>query len=126
MLFIEYSCNENLNGGDKMPDTFFSQNEYTFVWDEDKEAINIKKHGITFKAAARVFEDELRIEFEDPAHSQDEERYITIGLVHKIITVVYCDRENESTGNVDIRIISARVASRTEQTLYNNNLIGRF
>lgn len=76
--------------------------------------------------AARVFEDELRIEFEDPAHSQDEERYITIGLVHKVITVVYCDRENESTGNVDIRIISARVASRTEQTLYNNNLIGRF
>lgn len=76
--------------------------------------------------AARVFEDELRIEFEDPAHSQDEERYITIGLVHKVLTAVYFDRENESTGNVDIRIISARVASRTEQTLYNNNLIGRF
>ena len=62
---------KKLNGGDKMPDTFFSQNEYTFVWDEDKEAINIKKHGIAFKAAARVFEDELRIEFEDPAHSQE-------------------------------------------------------
>ena len=101
-----------------MPDTFFSQNEYTFVWDEDKEAINIKKHGIAFKAAARVFEDELRIEFEDPAHSQDEERYITIGLVHKIITVVYCDRENESTGNVDIRIISARKADLQESKQY--------
>lgn len=109
-----------------MPDSYFSQNEYSFVWDSDKEAINIKKHGIAFRTAARVFEDELRIEFEDPAHSQFENRYITIGLVHKVLTVVYCDRENEETGYTDIRIISARVASKTEQTLYNNNLIGRY
>ena len=41
-----------------MPDSYFSQNEYSFVWDSDKEAINIKKHGIAFRTAARVFEDE--------------------------------------------------------------------
>lgn len=108
-----------------MPDQYFSRNEYTFVWDANKEVTNIKKHGINFRTAARVFEDELRIEFEDPSHSHDEERYITIGLVHKVLTVVYCDRENIHTGNIDIRIISARVATRTEQALYNNNIIGR-
>lgn len=80
-----------------MSDQYYSKNEFTFVWDSSKEEINIKKHGIAFKTAARVFEDELRIEFEDPAHSMYEERYITIGLVHKVLTVVYCDRENERT-----------------------------
>ena len=65
---------------------FYAYNEFTFVRDSDKEEINYKKHGITFKTAARVFEDELRIELTDPKHSKDEDRYITIGLVHKIIT----------------------------------------
>lgn len=109
-----------------MPDIFFYSNRFSFVWDADKEEINYRKHGITFETAARVFDDELRLELFDVRHSGEEERYITIGLVHKILTVVYCDRENERTGNTDIRIISARVASRTEQMLYNNNLIGRF
>lgn len=109
-----------------MSDAFYSYNDYTFVWDADKEEKNFKKHGITFKTASRVFEDELRLELTDPKHSDDEDRYITIGLVHKILTVVYCDRENKETGNTDIRIISARVASKTEQLLYNNNLIGRY
>ena len=109
-----------------MPDTFFSSNTLTFVWDADKNEANYKKHGITFQAAARVFDDELRLELPDVKHSTDEDRYITIALVHKIITVVYCDRENIETGHTDIRIISARVATKTEQMLYNNNLIGRF
>ena len=109
-----------------MPDTFFSSNTLTFVWDTDKNEANYKKHGITFQAAAMVFDDELRLEFPDVKHSDDEDRYITIGLVHKILTVVYCDRENMATGHTDIRIISARVATKTEQMLYNNNLIGRF
>lgn len=58
--------------------------------------------------------------------NRDEERYITIGLVYKVLTVVYCDRENKLTGHTDIRIISARVATKTEQMMYNNNLIGRY
>ena len=62
----------------------------------------------------------------DPAHSDQEDRYITIGLVQKVLTVVYCDRENEITGDTDIRIISARLATRSEQMIYNNNLLGRF
>lgn len=109
-----------------MPDTFFALDEYTFVWDEEKEAKNIKKHGIAFRTAARVFEDDLRIEFLDPEHSDDEERYRTIDLVRDVLTVVYCDRENTYTGNVDIRIISARLATKLERNAYNNNIIGRY
>ncbi|MBR0408746.1 MAG: BrnT family toxin [Clostridia bacterium] len=108
-----------------MPDNYFSHNEYTFVWDAEKAELNFKKHGITFQTAARVFDDELRLELPDIKHSDTEERYITIGLVYNILTVVYCDRLNETTGNVDIRMISARVATRMEQVMYNNNLIGR-
>ena len=109
-----------------MPDSFFESNEFSFVWDEDKNAINIKKHGISFETAAHVFEDELRIEYPDPDHSENEERYRTIGLVHDVLTVVYCDRENRETGNVDIRLISARLATRLERNAYNNNIIGRY
>lgn len=109
-----------------MPDMYYPHNEYVFVWDSDKEEINFRKHGITFKTAARVFDDELRIELPDVTHSKGEDRYITIGLVHKILTVVYCDRINEATGNPDIRLISARLATKTEQMIYNNNLLGRY
>ena len=59
-------------------------------------------------------------------HSLNEERYRTIGLVHDVLTVVYCDRENRDTGNTDIRIISARLATRLERNAYNNNTIGRY
>ena len=109
-----------------MPNTYFSLDELTFVWDEDKNIANIRKHNIDFRTAARVFEDDLRLEFPDPEHSADEERYKTIGLVHDVLTVVYCDRENVSTGNTDIRIISARLASPVERQAYNNLIFGRY
>lgn len=109
-----------------MPDYYYDLNELTFVWDSDKNITNIKKHGIDFKTAALVFEDDLRIEFLDPDHSDEEERYRTIGLVYDVLTVVYCDRANALTGNTDIRIISARIATRLEKNAYNNNIIGRF
>ena len=109
-----------------MPDFYYHSEEYSFVWDADKNAVNIQKHGISFEVAAKVFEDELRIEFPDAAHSDSEERYITIGLVHDVLTVVYCDRLNDITGRTDIRIISARLATRLERNAYNNNVIGRY
>lgn len=109
-----------------MPDSFYDLDGFTFVWDEDKDIQNIKKHGIPFSIAARVFEDDLRLEYPDPEHSQEEERWRTIGLVHDVLTVVYCDRENSETGKTDIRIISARLATKIEQNAYNNNVIGRY
>jgi len=110
----------------RMPDSFYSHEPFTFVWDEDKNQSNIKKHGIDFKTAALVFNDDLRLEYPDPDHSEDEARYRTIGLVHDVLTVVYCDRQNTDTGNIDIRIISARLATKLERNAYNNNIIGRF
>ena len=73
-----------------------------------------------------VFQDDLRLEYPDPEHSEEEDRYRTIGLVHDILAVVYTDRENLKTGNVDIRIISARLATKLERNAYNNNIIGRY
>ena len=86
-----------------------------FQWDENKEKINITKHGLDFKTAARVFEDENRIERYDEEHSFDEAPYITIGLVNGIaviIMVVYTEREDA------IRIISARKATKQEKEAY--------
>ena len=108
-----------------MPDTFYKNNSMTFVWDEEKNESNIRKHHISFYVAAAVFDDQQRIEFPDIRHSEEEERYITIGLVHDVLTVVYCDRPNARTGNVDTRIISARKATKTERTAYNNIISGR-
>ena len=107
-----------------MSDNYLRYGELRFVWDEDKNRKNIKKHGISFSIAAKVFDDALRLEYPDVEHSQDEERYITIGLVHDVLAVVYCDRENVFTGSTDIRIISARLATRLERNAYNNNIIG--
>ena len=109
-----------------MANIYYLYESDSFVWDEDKERLNIRKHGIDFRTAAKVFDDEMRLEYPDPEHSEDEERYRTIGLVHAVLTVVYCDRENSQTGATDTRIISARVATTTEKNAYNNNLAGRF
>lgn len=63
-----------------------------FEWDEEKNEINKKKHGIDFNTAIRVFDDEDRLEIYDVEHSVDEDRYNTIGRVHDILFVVYTER----------------------------------
>lgn len=83
-----------------------------FEWDEEKAALNLKKHGVRFETAARVFCDENRIEFFDSAHSNGEERYNTIGMVDSILFVVYTERKNR------VRLISARPANKKERSLY--------
>ena len=83
-----------------------------FEWDEEKAAANWKKHKVDFNDAMRVFEDNDRIEFYDAAHSDDEDRYNTIGMVRDILFVVYTERKEY------IRIISARRANRNEQKMY--------
>ena len=90
----------------------YQWNEFEFEWDSAKEAANIKKHGIDFFEAARVFEDDYRREYYDAAHSDEEDRYNTIGMVDDILFVVYAERREK------IRIISARHANRRERRLY--------
>ena len=50
-----------------------------FEWDPRKAEINLRKHGVSFPEAATIFGDELAITVPDPDHSNDEDRYITIG-----------------------------------------------
>ncbi len=60
-----------------------------FEWDDEKEKININKHGIDFETAARVFNDENRQELFDEIHSEFEDRYITIGIIDKYSVCCY-------------------------------------
>lgn len=86
-----------------------------FEWDDNKEKINLSKHGIDFSTAALVFQDKNRIEFYDEAHSEDEDRYITIGQINGVaivVMVVYTERGDT------IRLISARKATSQERRLY--------
>ena len=63
-----------------------------FEWDENKNQINQKKHGISFEDAKTVFEDELAILFDDPDHSAEEDRFLIIGMsrTEKICIVSHC------------------------------------
>ena len=87
---------------------------FFFVWDPNKAHANLQNHGVTFEEAATVFGDRLSLTIPDPEHSLTEERYITIGkaLTRKLLVVVHTDRGD------NIRIISARRASRRERRFY--------
>lgn len=94
----------------------------TFEWDEKKNAINKKKHGISFEMAVRVFLDEKRIEKLDIEHSTlEEERINIIGRVSNMLVlfVVATDR------NGNTRIISARKAEEYEEAVYYENYDAR-
>lgn len=86
-----------------------------FEWDEEKEKSNIKKHHISFNIAKRVFNDINRIEIYDMQHSIEEDRYNTIGIVEDVLFVVYTERKER------IRLISARLATEKERSLYYDN-----
>ena len=87
-----------------------------FEWDENKNIINKKKHKISFKEAITVFEDAEALVIDDPKHSQEEERFLILGLSSKtnLLVVCHCYRESDSI----IRIISARKATKTETKQY--------
>ena len=87
-----------------------------FEWDEKKAEINLQKHGISFETAAHVFLDQDRIEIFDEAHSENEERFITIGLAGDVLFVVYTERTPK------IRLVSARLATPKERRLYYGEL----
>lgn len=90
--------------------------EAHFAWDEAKDRENQRKHGVSFEEAKTVFYDEHAMRFFDPDHSEEEERFLMLGmsLRLRILVVCHCDREDDSV----IRIISARKATRDEQASY--------
>ena len=81
-------------------------------WDDNKNRINIQKHGISFETAALVFADEERFEYYDQLHSQDEDCYVVLGCVQGILYVVYTMRYEAA------RLISARMTTPTERKIY--------
>jgi len=87
-----------------------------FEWDEWKNRTNQRKHGISFEEAQTVFFDENAFEYFDPDHSEEEDRFLMLGIsAHlRVLVVCHCLRE---AGNV-IRIISARKATRKERSQY--------
>lgn len=93
-----------------------------FEWDENKEEINIEKHGISFKEAKTVFYDNHWLKVSDESHTNNdatEDRFYAIGksLYKNLLIVCYCERND----NV-IRIFSARLAKRGEKEVYNANI----
>jgi uncharacterized DUF497 family protein len=86
-----------------------------FVWDTSKAAANRKKHKISFEEAQTVFEDIEALRIYDPDHSE-EERFLLLGLSSnlRMLVVCHCYRDNDE----QIRIISARKATKTESLTY--------
>jgi uncharacterized protein len=87
-----------------------------FEWDATKEKANRRKHGISFEEAQTVFFDEHAIEFFDPDHSEDEDRFILLGMSFKVrlVVVCHCFRESETV----VRLFSARPADKSEEREY--------
>ena len=86
--------------------------DYIVEWDDEKAAINKKKHSVSFELAAEVFLDENRIDYFDELHSNYEDRFKVIGLVEKVLVVIYTERGEK------IRLISARLANKREEAEY--------
>jgi uncharacterized DUF497 family protein len=91
-----------------------------FEWDSSKARSNEREHGVTFDEAATAFADEEGLLIEDPDPSQDEDRFILLGMstALRLLAVVHCLRE----GGQVIRIISARKAVRAEARQYEERL----
>jgi hypothetical protein len=85
-----------------------------FEWDSAKADANLKEHGVSFDEATTVFRDGLSITISDPDHSDSEDRFIDIGMSHRmqLLVVSYAERQDR------IRIISARRATRAERKSY--------
>jgi uncharacterized protein len=95
-------------------------NEIHFEWDPLKASANKRRHGISFEEAQTVFYDENAMQFDDPDHSQNEQRFILLGMSYhvRMLVVSHCERRGDA-----IRIISARKAARHEIKYYMENAI---
>jgi len=89
-----------------------------FEWDPKKAETNLKKHGVSFEEASTAFKDPLSLTIDDPLQSSDEERLIFIGMSYnnRMLVIVHTEiRDN-------IRIISARKATKKERNNYETNV----
>ena len=89
-----------------------------FEWDEKKAQLNFEKHKVSFEESVTVFYDPLLATMPDPDHSEDEQRYITIGqsVKGRILIISYTERQNRT------RIISCRKATSREKKTYEEGI----
>ena len=87
-----------------------------FEWDDEQAASNLRKHGVNFEEAKTVFEDPFALTVPDDLHSEDEQRWITLGLslLARVLLVVHTERKER------IRIMSARQATPSERSQYES------
>jgi uncharacterized DUF497 family protein len=87
-------------------------------WDEEKEAINLRKHGVSFLEAATVLNDPLYVSIEDHEHSENERRFRATGLSSegRVLVLAYTYRDNSM-----YRLISARIAAHRERRFYEES-----
>ena len=88
----------------------------SFIWDQQKDTENRRKHKISFKEAQTVFTDPNARMIFDPDHSDQEDRFVILGISSalRLLVVCHCYSENDMV----IRIISARKATKQEQNQY--------
>lgn len=88
-----------------------------FEWDIAKSATNLSKHGVSFDEASTVFADHFSATVYDPDHSQEESRFLTFGMSNtgRVLAISHTDR------GTAIRIISARIATRHERKMYEED-----
>ena len=91
-----------------------------FTWHEEKNLANHSKHRVWFEEAQTIWADEHSLEFFDPDHSDNEDRYIRVGFstASRLLLVVFCERDNSNT----IRLISARGATKRERSQYEEGI----
>ena len=85
-----------------------------FEWDKSKAAANLSKHSVSFEEAKTIFNDPLYVDFYDPDHSDNKDRYLIVGRSNqdRLLIASYTERDNL------IRLISARVVTRSEKEAY--------
>jgi uncharacterized DUF497 family protein len=90
----------------------------SFEWDYDKSKTNLKKHKVSFDEASTVFDDPLAAIFSDDAHSDQESRELLVGHsnLNRLLVVSFTER-----GRDRVRIISARLATKSERKAYEEN-----
>jgi uncharacterized DUF497 family protein len=95
---------------------------YIFEWDPAKATANLSKHGVSFEQAAMVFRDPRQISVFDDEHSDEEDRWVTIGIDSEgtLLVVIHTYRTT-SDDDVTIRLISTRKANRYERRQYSGH-----
>ena len=89
----------------------------SFEWDKKKAVSNLRKHGVGFEEASTALRDSFSATAHDPDHSEDEDRFVTLGVssIGRLLAVAHTERGN------NIRIISARLATKSEREIYEED-----